>query len=83
MLRGLLILTLSLLTSTGSVVSSADEPEPTVRGKTASQWIDILQKDAKPERRQGALLALGILGPKVPGVVVGISAGLADSDIGV
>ena len=43
----------------------------------------IYDTPAKPERRQGALLALGILGPKVPGVVVGISAGLADSDIGV
>src|SRR6516165_7235018 len=57
---------------------SCSEDEPTVRGKKASEWTEILQKDPKLEKRQAALIALRILGPKVPGVVTGASSGLND-----
>jgi HEAT repeat protein len=49
----------------------ADDEEPSVRGRKASEWLAIL-KDQDPKsakQRRVALVALGILGPKVPGVV--------------
>ena len=80
--RGLLISGIGLLMLlTGHVRSQlTNEKQPVVKGKTASEWIDILEKDQKVERRRAALIALGILGPKVPGVITGVSSGLNDSD---
>src|SRR5262245_45469529 len=57
--------------------------EPTVRGKTAAAWIEILEKDSKVERRRAALIALRILGPKVHGVVPGVVARLTHPARGV
>ena len=80
MVRGLLI----VLLSAGSAEYQTPKDQPkVVRGKTASEWIELLEKDPKPERRRAALVALSILGPKEPGVVVGVSTGLNDSDAAV
>src|SRR5437879_6113319 len=73
------LLTLALPT-TDAAVRVADEPEPTVRGKKAPEWLEMLQKDSNVDRRRAAVIALGILGPKVPGVVLGLSDALKDSD---
>src|SRR5260370_455431 len=81
-LRASFALAVLLLTlpATSRAVRPADDEEPTVRGKKASAWLEMLQKDPQVERRQAAVIALGILGPKVPGVVLGISDALKDSD---
>src|SRR5262249_46546967 len=60
-----------------------EDKEPMVRGKTASEWIDMLLKDPKVEHRRAALVALTLLGPKVGGVVPGICAALMDKEAGV
>ena len=39
--------------------SPADEPA--LRGKPLSEWLTMLGEDAKPERRQAALLAVEVL----------------------
>src|SRR5437868_5544482 len=73
-LRAMQVLLLALvMPTTGTVARAADGEEPTVRGKRAAEWLEMLQKDPKVERRRAALIALGILGPKVPGVVLGVS----------
>ena len=79
MLRAMFAL-LSILPLASPAVAGADKEEPTVRGKKAPEWLEILQKDPKAERRQAAVIALGILGPKLPGVVLGLSDALKDSD---
>src|SRR5260370_26144463 len=82
MLRGLttVVLTTSMLVTLVVPASPADEEEPKVRGKTAAQWQEVLQKDAKVEHRQGAVIALSLLGPKVRGVVPAVCVGLKDAD---
>ena len=67
MLRAALALLL-LLPTTFAAVRGADDPEPTVRGKKASEWLEMLQKDPNVDRRRAAVIALEILGSKVPGV---------------
>ena len=57
--------------------------DPTVKGKTAAEWRQVLEKDPNADQRRGALLALSILGPKVAGVVRGVSVGLKDADASV
>src|SRR5260370_10742902 len=81
MLRGLttVVLTTSMLVTLVVPASPADEEEPKVRGKTAAQWQEVLQKDAKVEHRQGAVIALSLLGPKVRGVVPAVCVGLNDA----
>src|SRR5262245_25509583 len=55
----------------------ADDGEPTLRGKTVTQWLEMLHgRESKLEDRQRALLALRILGPKVRGVVPGLGQAL-------
>src|SRR5260370_17243746 len=76
------LLTLALPT-TAAAVRTADDPEPTVRGKKAPEWLEMLQKDPSVDRRRAAVIALGILGPKVPGVVLGLSDALKDADAAV
>src|SRR5690349_14164457 len=56
----------------------ADDEEPSVRGKKASEWLSMLG-DRDPQtvkQRRTALVALSILGPKVPGVVPGLATAL-------
>src|SRR5437868_4990431 len=40
----------------------ADEPK--LYNRTLPEWIKMLQSDPKPERRQGAVLAIEVLGAK-------------------
>ena len=44
--------------------SFPDDDDATVRGKKASEWLEMWRSDPKAERRQAALVALGLLGPK-------------------
>src|ERR1700745_855060 len=59
----------------------AADDEPTVRGRTASEWLEMLHQDPQPQRRRAALIALGILGPNVRGVVPGVGQALKDADV--
>src|SRR4051794_7144103 len=63
--------------------SEVDDAQPTVRGKTAAQWLSMLQTDPKPERRQASVIAIGILGAKVEGTVPGLAGALKDTDASV
>src|SRR5437879_7262616 len=78
MLRATLVL--ALLTLAPTTTAAVDDAEPTVRGKKAPEWLEMLQKDPNVEHRRAAVIALGILGPKVPGVVLGLSDALKDAD---
>src|SRR5260370_41270264 len=82
MLRSLcaLMLLLLALPATSARVHVVADDEPTVRGKKAAEWLEMLEKGPKVERRRAAVVALGILGPKVPGVVLGLSDALKDAD---
>src|SRR5215469_3826791 len=75
----LLVVMVPLMTAAPGV-DGADGEEPTVRGKKASEWLEMLRKDPQAEHRRAAVIALGILGPKVPGVVLGVSDALRDPD---
>src|SRR5260370_18297082 len=81
--RRLRLATLYLVFLPCSILAAraTEEDEPTVRGMKAGEWLEMLRKDPKPDRRQAALLALGILGPKIPGVVLGVSDALKDADV--
>src|SRR5205085_4688362 len=59
------------------------QEDPSVRGRKASEWLEMLRSDPQADHRRAALLALGILGPKVPGVLPGVSAALKDADAAV
>ena len=78
MLRAILVGALLTLVvpATAAAIPAADDREPTVRGKKAPEWLEMLQKDPNADRRRAAVIALGILGPKVPGVVLGLSDAL-------
>ena len=52
MLRSMVIFALFLLGQVAADpgIRAADEDEPTVRGKKASEWLEMLHKDNKVER---------------------------------
>src|SRR5262245_50579372 len=75
-----LVLSFTSLPGGGRAVAQED---PSVRGRKASEWLEMLRTDPKADRRRGALIALGILGPKVPGVLPGVTAALKDADAAV
>ena len=55
------------------------EEEPSLRGRTVSQWLTLLHDpQAKVEHRRVALVAMGIFGAKVKGVVPGVVQALRD-----
>src|SRR5207245_9641776 len=46
------------------VVVAGRGDEPKLYNRTVPEWIKMLQTDPKPERRQGAVLAIEVLGAK-------------------
>ena len=59
------------------------QDEPTVLGKKAVEWLAMLREEKEVKRRQQALTALELIGPKVQGVVAGVAAALKDADAGI
>ncbi len=57
-----------------------DDPEPKVRGRTASEWIVILRTAKPADQRRAAVIALGILGPKQLDVVPSLAQAVGDAD---
>ena len=47
----------------------AFDDEPTLAGKKASEWMDLLQKGETLKARRAGAIALGVIGPKYMGVV--------------
>jgi HEAT repeat protein len=62
------LLIVAIATFTLSVFSprgrADDEKEATFKGKTAKEWVAILDKDKDPKHRRAALIALEKFGPK-------------------
>src|SRR5262249_29158552 len=54
--------------------------EPTVLGKKAAAWLEMLQTDPSVKHRRAALIALASIGPKVRGVVPGVVGALQDAE---
>lgn len=52
-----------LLLAVLALPSLAADDEPVVRGKTASEWATLLRESKEPKYRQGALIALELMGP--------------------
>jgi HEAT repeat protein len=42
----------------------ADDDDPTFQGKKLTEWLQMLQSDAKPERRRVAVFAVEQIGPR-------------------
>jgi len=65
-----------------AVICAADrqpcraDDDPSVAGKKASEWMTLLEKDETPRVRRAAVIALGIAGPKTPGVVSALAQAL-------
>src|SRR5215831_13357803 len=60
----------------------AADDDTVVAGKKTSEWLDLLEKGEKLNQRRAAILALGIAGPKTPGVVGGLSRAMRkDKDV--
>lgn len=57
---------------------SAADDEPVVRGKKASEWLDILRTDQNEKRRLVSLVALEIIGPGFKGVLPGLGTALKE-----
>ena len=53
---------LALALALSGLAGAAEEPE--VQGRKKSEWIRILKTDTRRNKRVGAVLALGILGPQ-------------------
>src|SRR5262245_38500436 len=66
---------LALLLSLGACprLCAADEDDPVAAGRKASEWLEMLRSDPAPKRRQAALIALEIVGPKARKVLPGIA----------
>jgi HEAT repeat protein len=63
-----------------SVVEAQDDPEPKLRGRTASEWIVLLRTSQQPDQRRVAIIALGILGAKQLDVVPALAKAVGDAD---
>src|SRR5262245_19417445 len=56
---------------------AADSDEPSAGGKKASEWLRLLEdQKTAANRRRGAVLALGIIGPKTPEIVAALTKSL-------
>jgi HEAT repeat protein len=55
------------------------QEEDTVLGKKRSEWLKLLKESKNPKARQGALLALAVIGPK-EGVVTGVLEALVGAN---
>jgi HEAT repeat protein len=49
----------------------AEEEDPVFQNRKLSEWLVMLQNDARPERRRAALIAVELIGPKRSRQVVG------------
>src|SRR5215471_15747130 len=58
--------------------AQAADDDPVIAGKKASEWLELLEKGDKPEKRRAAVIALGIAGPKTTGAVAGLSKALRE-----
>jgi HEAT repeat protein len=63
-----------------SATQAQDDPEPKVRGRTASEWIVLLRSARQADQRRAAVIALGILGPKQLDVVPSLAQAVGDAD---
>jgi HEAT repeat protein len=70
---------LCLLLLAGTALSQ-DDAEPRVRGRTASEWIEVLRTATQANQRRAAVIALGILGPKQLDVVPALANTVNDAE---
>ena len=64
-----MLLTLCAIASVADYRQCRADDDPSVAGKKVSEWTKLLEKDETPRVRRAAVIALGIAGPKTPGVV--------------
>jgi HEAT repeat protein len=60
------------------------QDEPSVAGKKLPEWLQLLHSAENPKHRRAAVIALGIIGPKVDGVVPALGKALrkdAEADV--
>src|SRR5262245_13857592 len=82
--RRFVILPLLMLTFVALPAAQSDDEDPTVLGKKASEWLEMLRNDKEPKRRRAALIVLEQVSPKVRGVLTGVCVALErdeDEDI--
>jgi HEAT repeat protein len=59
---------------------AADDRDPSVAGKKASEWLTILRTDKEARKRRGVLIVLEIFGPAAPGVLPGVHKSLREDE---